>query len=64
MQNTIIENVHISQILAGDTIEHEGVISTVSNSNIKHSEFMGKTLFGDNYKLGYKLVKRVKFLKQ
>lgn len=62
--NYTIEEVHISQITKGDTIEHNGEISTVSGTDIKHSEFMGKTIFGDSYHLGYKPVRKVNILKQ
>jgi hypothetical protein len=54
-----IEEVHISRISHGDTIIHNGVLTTVTNRNIKYSEFMGISIFGDCYHLGYKLVKRV-----
>ena len=51
--------VHISQIKSGDTVIHEGQICTVTNSDLKHSEFMGITLFGDCYALGHKPVIKV-----
>lgn len=54
---------HISNITAGDTIIHESHMRTVSQSNIKNSEFMGKTIFGDSYILGRKLVEKVTFIK-
>lgn len=53
--------VHISQITSGDTIIHNGKLTTVSTNNIKIGGFMGKTLFGDSYNLGYKLVNKVVF---
>jgi hypothetical protein len=52
------ENVHISMIAVGDTVEHEGKLKTVCKNNIKRG-FCGRTLFGDSYHAGYKLVKRV-----
>lgn len=55
------EKVHISQIRVGDTIIHEGFMRTVSGNNIKRCSFMGKTIFGDSYNLGYKLVTRVNY---
>ena len=61
--NTTTEQIHISQITAGDTILHEGKMCTVCNSNIKHGGFMGKTLFGDSYRSGNKLVTKVNIIK-
>lgn len=55
------EQVHISQIRVGDTIMHNGVMTTISGNNIKRSEFMGISLFGDTYNLGYKLITRINF---
>ena len=54
-----VEFVHISLISAGDTIRHNGVFKTVSNSNIKRSDLMGITLFGDCYNLGHKPVEKI-----
>ena len=54
----IIEK-HISDIRHGDTIEHNGKLMTVCNSDIKRCDFMGITIFGDSYNLGYKAVKFV-----
>jgi hypothetical protein len=59
MQNAKLNPVHISQIAAGDTIEHEGALRTVSGNNIKKDSFMGTTLFGDSYRLGTKPVNKV-----
>lgn len=61
--NYTIQNVHISTIKQGDTIEHNNEIVTVGKSNIKNSEFMGITIFGDSYKLGYQKVKKVIIVK-
>ena len=58
-----MEEVHISKINIGDTIIHEGVPTTVGKNNIKHSSFMGTSLFGDSYHCGHKLVKRIKTIK-
>lgn len=57
-----VEEVHISTIQAGDTILHNGLIRTVDNVNIRHSSFMGITLFGDSYRLGNTLVKRLRII--
>ncbi|AUM58676.1 hypothetical protein phiP47_048 [Plesiomonas phage phiP4-7] len=53
------EMVHISKIKNGDTIEHNGGFLTVCNNDIKRSELMGVTIFGDSYNLGTKKVKRM-----
>lgn len=58
-QNVKTKPVHISEIRVGDTIEHNGEIKTVSGSNIKKDSFMGRTLFGDSYRLGNKYVNKV-----
>ncbi len=50
------KQVHISQIKVGDIIIHNGEEKTVSGNNLKRCRFMGTTLFGDSYKLGYQLV--------
>jgi hypothetical protein len=48
-----IKEVHIKTIRSGDTIKHtDGHVRTVCASDIKKSEFMGVTLFGDSYRLG------------
>jgi hypothetical protein len=60
--NYTIKSMHISMIRSGDTIEHDGVMRTVSGSDIKNG-FMGKTIFGDSYNLGNKLVRVVIFNK-
>lgn len=57
--NDYFEMVHISKIKNGDTIEHGGGLRTVCNNNIKRSDFMGVTIFGDSYNLGTKKVKRM-----
>ncbi len=54
-----MKQVHISTITGGDTILHNGEIKTISENNIKHCGFMGKTIFGDSYNLGYKLVTKI-----
>lgn len=54
----IIE-VHISTIKSGDTILHtDNKITTVCNNNIKRG-FCGITLFGDSYRSGSVLVKKI-----
>lgn len=60
--NYKIEEVHISDICVGDTIMHYGEMKTVCRNNISYSDFMGISLFGDSYRLGYLPVKKVIFL--
>ena len=48
--------VHKNSIVAGDTISHNGHERTVCNSDLKNDSFMGLTIFGDSYQLGYKPV--------
>ena len=58
IKDYIIKEVNISEILAGDTIKHNGIIKTVSQKNIINKKH-GLTIFGDSYNLGYKKVKKV-----
>jgi hypothetical protein len=51
--------VHINKIRAGDAVIHNGKVQTVCGTDIKHDKFMGKTIFGDCYKLGYMSVTKV-----
>jgi len=54
-----IVEVHISTIKSGDTILHtDNKITTVCNNNIKRG-FCGITLFGDSYRSGTILVKKI-----
>jgi hypothetical protein len=46
------QNVHISTIKAGDTVEIAGALKTVCRHNIKKGGFLGVTLFGDSYQAG------------
>ncbi len=56
-----LHQVHISDVFAADTVFHEGKVRTVCRSDLKRNTFMGTTLFGDSYRLGYKPVLRVVF---
>lgn len=47
---------HITHILPGDIILHDNKEQTVCHKDIKRDSFMGVTIFGDSYKLGYKPV--------
>lgn len=53
------KKVHIKKIKAGDTILHNDKLVTVSKKDIRHSTFLGRTIFGDSYNLGYKPVVKV-----
>lgn len=44
--------VHIDTIRAGDVVDFEGRHRTVSAKDLKHCSFMGRSLFGDTYRLG------------
>jgi len=59
LETAKIKSVHISQIASGDTIEHNGKLTTVCANNIKRGGFCGDTLFGDSYRSGTILVKKV-----
>jgi hypothetical protein len=52
--------VHISTISIGDSIIcNDGFERTISKRNIKQDTFIGTTIFGDSYRLGRGLVKKV-----
>lgn len=55
------EEVDKSIIRAGDLIRHDGKVMTVSKNNIRTDPCMGKTLFGDSYRLGYRRVIKVNY---
>lgn len=64
MYNYNIQQVHISDIIVGDTILHtDGKLTTVCKNNIKRGGFLGTTLFGDSYKSGRIMVKKIIFIK-
>lgn len=50
---------HISDIRAGDVVMHNDRQMTVGIMDIKRSDFMGVTLFGDSYQLGRQKVEVV-----
>lgn len=54
------EEVHISELQNGDTVEHEGKVITVSSGNFKFDLDTGHTLQGDSYQSGYKPVIRLR----
>lgn len=48
--------VHINDVKVGDIVFHDGEWRTVGKEDIKEDAFMGRTIFGDSYQLGYKLL--------
>jgi hypothetical protein len=60
--NAIREDTHVSLIRPGDTIYYTGHVVTVCSKDIHKSTFMGTSIFGDCFKLGYTPVKKVKFM--
>ena len=59
-----IVEVDKENIRHGDAIEHNGVIQTVSRSDIRRNNFTGLTIFGDSYRLGRQKVKKVIYEKK
>jgi hypothetical protein len=57
----VLEKTNIDNIRVGDTVLHYGVERTVTRRNLKRNGFMGTTLFGDSYRLGYELVTKITF---
>ena len=55
--------VHKLEIKNGDTVIHNGELKTVGKESITNDEFMGLLLFGDSYRLGYKMVELVEEVK-
>jgi len=56
-----IKLVHIESVVPGDLIVHRGKVVTICRKDIKHSTFLGVSIFGDSYKLGHKAVSKVTF---
>jgi len=53
--------ISILGVKPGDTIIHNGKMCTVGKDDIKESKLMGRTIFGDSYRLGHDMVKKVIF---
>jgi len=51
--------VHKNEIRVGDIVLHNGKALTVGFKDIKHSSFMGVTIFGDSYSLGKRFVTKL-----
>ena len=63
MENSITNDVfkHIDYIKSGDIIVcNDGKERTVTPQDIKKDIFMGTTIFGDSWRLGYQPVKMSK----
>lgn len=59
-----IEEVHKTEIKGGDTIlSDNGDTKTICAQDITLNSFVGRCICGDCYRLGKRLVKRVKSLK-
>ena len=56
---TDIDHIHIVLLQAGNTILHDGKVRTVCSKDLTHIEGMGPAVFGNTYRLGTKLVKRL-----
>ena len=50
--------VHIEDIRAGDTVIHNEKEMLVCNNDIKFDAFMGRSIFGDCYRLGNRPVQK------
>jgi hypothetical protein len=61
IMNYTIVLTHIGDISVGDTVEFNGELKTVSKNDIKYDSFVGRTLFGDCFTLGYQRVRKVVF---
>lgn len=56
----ITQDTHISEIRVGDIILfNDNTVRTVTPEYMKYDKFMGKSLFGDTYYIGYLPVKKV-----
>lgn len=62
IKNYYIEQRHINDIKPGDTVLRDGELLTVTAKDINDDCFMGRTLFGDSYNLGYTLVSVAVFI--
>lgn len=61
-ENAVIQEVHISQISAGDTIIcRDGNVRTISKKNIGKDSLLGRTIFGDSYMGNKLMVQRIVF---
>ena len=56
--------VHKNDIVPGDIIMLHGVPETVGKKDIKCSNFMGRTIFGDSFKLGTTKVEKLLYERQ
>ena len=61
--NYDIKDVHITNVMTGDTVIHNDKLVTVGKSDITRDSFIGTSLFGDSYNLGHKPVKKAFIVK-
>lgn len=54
-----IEEIDKHLVRAGDTIMFNGTEKTVCKKDITYCQFMGKSIFGYNFRSGYEKVRRV-----
>jgi len=62
MNASVEQEVHKTSISAGDVILHNGRERTVCRKDITHCEFFGVKLFGDSYRLGSQLVRKLVYI--
>lgn len=51
-----VKHIHISEVVPGMTIFHNGEIKTLCRCNIRRGGFFGVSIWGDSYDGGYKPV--------
>lgn len=52
-----VEKIHIDMVRVGDVVRcADGLDRTVCAKDLRTDPFMGRTLWGDSYRLGYKPV--------
>lgn len=62
--NYQIKKTHIYNIRIGDIVRcKDGLIRTVGKESFNYIHGIGRTLFGESYKLGYEPVELVQFVK-
>jgi hypothetical protein len=52
---------HVNDVAVGEAIFFKGKYRTVGKKDIKRNSFMGRSIFGDSFSSGHKLVKVLKF---
>ncbi|QPI17918.1 hypothetical protein POP12_126 [Pectobacterium phage POP12] len=59
----LVTDIHINDVSVGDTVIHLGHLRTVSSCDLSNDDLFGRLLFGDSYRLGRVMIKRVTFPK-